>query len=320
MVSVLVGATVMGAAVVALALLSTQSPTQVPNLMFRDHAPTAPAPHPPPDHFRVRCPIHFGEPEPLWVEFFEFGYEGDDWVGPRRGKAIAAGDMVHFHPTKSDGAGSLAIHGYQSLAITWFWDPNTGEGRCVDDVLVPTPLEGGLGGTVLDAAGNVDGSMWVEGCGSHRIPIDADGDFFFYPRAGPCTLRAYRQDGALVVGGNPIEVNPWEVETPATLRLPPWAPAGVGIELARHPQGFSIARVFKQSPAHRAGLRPRDVILGIDGIRAAGMGFDEFIALAIGEEGTEVELLVSAQSQVRAVGLEREHIPADAPQLVLLPD
>jgi carboxyl-terminal processing protease len=60
-----------------------------------------------------------------------------------------------------------------------------------------------------------------------------------------------------------------------------------------HP-GLLIARVFSSSPAARAGLKPGEVIVGVDGRGLAHLDVSRAAALIKGMPGTNVELAISA--------------------------
>jgi carboxyl-terminal processing protease len=76
---------------------------------------------------------------------------------------------------------------------------------------------------------------------------------------------------------------------------------GIGVEVGPnlvsldpgHP-GLLIARVFSSSPAARAGLKPGEVIVGVNGRGLAHLDTDRAAALIKGMPGTDVELAVSA--------------------------
>jgi carboxyl-terminal processing protease len=66
-----------------------------------------------------------------------------------------------------------------------------------------------------------------------------------------------------------------------------------------HP-GLLIARVFNSSPAARAGLKPGEVIVGVDGRGLAHLDVGRAAALIKGSPGTNVELAISAPARARA--------------------
>ena len=59
-------------------------------------------------------------------------------------------------------------------------------------------------------------------------------------------------------------------------------------------RGLLIARVFDTSPAARAGLRPGEVIVAVNGRKLEGLSPDAATALIRGTPGTDVELAISS--------------------------
>jgi carboxyl-terminal processing protease len=85
--------------------------------------------------------------------------------------------------------------------------------------------------------------------------------------------------------------------------------SGVGLTLWPVADGLGVAAV-PAGPARRAGLRPGDVILTIDGVPAAGLGFEEALGRILGPPGTIVTLGVGRGSTGRMVRLVRELLSA----------
>jgi carboxyl-terminal processing protease len=67
---------------------------------------------------------------------------------------------------------------------------------------------------------------------------------------------------------------------------------GVGAELTRDPMGAKIKRVFKNSPALAAGLRPNDIVTRVDGHSVVGKDLFEVSQSIRGESGSTVRLSV----------------------------
>jgi carboxyl-terminal processing protease len=89
--------------------------------------------------------------------------------------------------------------------------------------------------------------------------------------------------------------------------------SGVGLELLQRDEDFVVVRVFPDTPAAEAGLRPGDRIVAVDGKPVAGKAIEEVVAQVRGKEGTTVRI-----TTVRGKGTPREetytreeiHIPA----------
>jgi carboxyl-terminal processing protease len=67
---------------------------------------------------------------------------------------------------------------------------------------------------------------------------------------------------------------------------------GIGVAVGVQPRGLLIARVFDSSPAARAGLKPGEVIVAVNGRKLAGVSADEATALIKGSPGSNVTLTV----------------------------
>lgn len=88
--------------------------------------------------------------------------------------------------------------------------------------------------------------------------------------------------------------------------------SGIGVEVAPNPLGLRLTRVFDSSPAAGAGLRPEDVIVGVNGRSLAGLSEDHAVSLIKGRPDTDVTLRIrrphDAQFSVRTVTLTRATI------------
>ncbi len=69
--------------------------------------------------------------------------------------------------------------------------------------------------------------------------------------------------------------------------------SGIGAELGKDAQGnLVIVAPIADTPASKAGLRPQDIIVSIDGKDTAGMAVEEAVIKIRGKEGTKVTLRV----------------------------
>ena len=68
--------------------------------------------------------------------------------------------------------------------------------------------------------------------------------------------------------------------------------SGIGASLQKKSGGLVITNVFPESPAAKAGLKPGDVILTVDGKAVAGQDLDAAVARIKGPEATTVRLEV----------------------------
>jgi hypothetical protein len=111
---------------------------------------------------------------------------------------------------------------------------------------------------------------------------------------GWCTLVAVRMDGLLSTRSAPVEVEFVMGETTfVDIELPLERTGGLGVQIRPVGDGYQVVRVVPGAPAEDMGLRPGDVITEVDGLDAADLETDEFIATLTGPEGSDVEFMVS---------------------------
>ncbi len=70
---------------------------------------------------------------------------------------------------------------------------------------------------------------------------------------------------------------------------------GVGIEISQKDNRLIIIAPLEDSPAQKAGLKPKDVILEVDGQDTSNMTLDEAVSRIRGKSGTEVILLIGRE-------------------------
>ncbi len=68
--------------------------------------------------------------------------------------------------------------------------------------------------------------------------------------------------------------------------------SGIGVEVNPNSRGLQIVQVFNTSPAARAGLKPEDLIVAVNGRSLAGLPEDEATNLVKGPPDTDVTLRV----------------------------
>ncbi len=67
---------------------------------------------------------------------------------------------------------------------------------------------------------------------------------------------------------------------------------GIGAVMTIDDGNLTVVSVFPDTPAEKAGIKAKDIILEIDGNSTAGMSLDEAVLRIQGREGTQVTLLV----------------------------
>lgn len=83
---------------------------------------------------------------------------------------------------------------------------------------------------------------------------------------------------------------------------------GITIVVTEDSTGFDIIDVTPGGPAEKAGILPRDVVVGVDGAAVAQLGIDEAKDRIRGEAGTLVKLTVLRKEQELTFEVERRAI------------
>jgi len=85
---------------------------------------------------------------------------------------------------------------------------------------------------------------------------------------------------------------------------------GIGVEITQVDGLPTVVAPLPDSPAEKAGLKPKDVILEVDGTKTSDISFDEVINKIRGNEGTEVTLSVmrSGEKEVLQFKVTRSKI------------
>jgi carboxyl-terminal processing protease len=81
--------------------------------------------------------------------------------------------------------------------------------------------------------------------------------------------------------------------------------SGIGVEVNPDPKGLRIVQVFNGSPAARAGLRPEEEIVAVNGRSLAGLPEDTATNLVKGPPGSNVTLRLRAHGRYRIVTVTR---------------
>ncbi|MBS4174111.1 S41 family peptidase [Bacillus sp. FJAT-49736] len=88
---------------------------------------------------------------------------------------------------------------------------------------------------------------------------------------------------------------------------------GIGAEVAQKDGKIVIVAPYKDSPAEKAGLRPKDVIVKIDGVNTHGLDLTEATMRIRGKKGTTVTLEIQREgtSDPLTFKVKRESIPLE---------
>ena len=102
---------------------------------------------------------------------------------------------------------------------------------------------------------------------------------------------------------NPQEYQNMQIDTSGEL-------TGVGITISKHEETDRLVVIapIEDSPAFKAGIMPRDIIMEIDGKNTKGMGTNEAVKLIRGTPGSRVTLTIQRGSQQRNFTIERARI------------
>lgn len=75
--------------------------------------------------------------------------------------------------------------------------------------------------------------------------------------------------------------------------------------------GILVGYVMKDSPAEKAGLKYKDVIVAIDGVYVADVGYDNAVNLVAGEKGTVVNITVIRDGVEKNIAVTRGEYSAE---------
>ena len=106
---------------------------------------------------------------------------------------------------------------------------------------------------------------------------------------------------------DPKEFKEMQIDTSGEL-------TGVGIQISldKDTKEILVVSPIEGTPASRAGVQPKDVIVSIDGKSTKGMTTEDAVKLIRGQEGTEVILGLRRKGDVVTVPLERARIEIQA--------
>ena len=87
---------------------------------------------------------------------------------------------------------------------------------------------------------------------------------------------------------------------------------GIGAEIQEQDQQIMVVSPIKGSPAEKAGIKPNDIILSVDGESLKGLTSTEAVMKIRGEKGTKVDLSISrGDSEPIKVTIVRDTIPIE---------
>ena len=88
---------------------------------------------------------------------------------------------------------------------------------------------------------------------------------------------------------------------------------GIGAEIQEQDGYIMVVSPIKDSPAEKAGLKPNDKIMSVDGKSIQGMSANEAVLLIRGEKGTTVKLTIQRPGieEIMDVSIVRDTIPIE---------
>lgn len=79
---------------------------------------------------------------------------------------------------------------------------------------------------------------------------------------------------------------------------------GIGLEIVENKGRFIVVTPMKESPAEKAGVKPYDEIVRVDGKRVEGKSLSDLLSAIKGKKGTNVSLTVFRETEDRHVELK----------------
>ncbi|WP_260357890.1 S41 family peptidase [Peribacillus frigoritolerans] len=97
---------------------------------------------------------------------------------------------------------------------------------------------------------------------------------------------------------------------------------GIGAEIQEQDGKIMVVSPIKGSPAEKAGVKPNDIILSVDGKSVEGLSSSEAVLKIRGEKGTKVDLSISRAGESAPIELtiKRDTIPIETVYAEMLDD
>ncbi|MGE7766125.1 S41 family peptidase [Peribacillus sp. NPDC096540] len=97
---------------------------------------------------------------------------------------------------------------------------------------------------------------------------------------------------------------------------------GIGAEIQEQDGKIMVVSPIKGSPAEKAGVKPNDIILSVDGKSLEGLSSSEAVLKIRGEKGTKVDLSITRAGKAEPIALtiKRDTIPIETVYAEMLDD
>lgn len=85
---------------------------------------------------------------------------------------------------------------------------------------------------------------------------------------------------------------------------------GIGVVMSQdvNTKVISVSKVYKGSPAEKAGLLAGDIMVSAEGVLAEGLELSDFVSHVKGDEGTKVELVIDRDGEEITLKVERRKV------------
>ena len=151
----------------------------------------------------------------------------------------------------------------------------------------------------LDSSGNYDPERWIE------IRKELLSNKYIHKEDSYLAIREMlsKLNDPYTRFLDPKEFREMKIDTSGEL-------TGVGIQISldKDTDEIVIISPIEGSPAFKAGVKPRDVIISIDGKDTKGMTIDKAVKLIRGEKGTSVSLGIIRENKFIKVSIIRDRI------------
>ncbi|HSH36151.1 S41 family peptidase, partial [Schnuerera sp.] len=95
---------------------------------------------------------------------------------------------------------------------------------------------------------------------------------------------------------------------------------GIGVYIKEEKDSIIITEPIKGSPAYKAGIKPGDKLISVDGKNVEGKSLEEVTSLIKGEPGTSVRIGVNRQEKNIQVNIKRAEIKINPVEYKILKD
>ena len=145
--------------------------------------------------------------------------------------------------------------------------------------------------------GKLDNILWV---------LEKD----FYEDIDPEVLYEGALDGMMAALNDPYSCYYTEAEAQQVFQATDGSYVGIGcyVGQTKDTNEIMVVAVMEDSPAEKAGLKPEDIIMAVDGRDITDAGLDYAMSLVKGSEGTKVVLTVKRGDEVLDISMTRAKI------------